>query len=215
MIRLTARPIHDALVRSVAVIGLVTTCSLPAFAADVADGESLADQKAWVMAHAGRAVVGANGLSLTFHPATNSVWLEENGEVIEFGSMVVTAPDAPLAILWHSGETTPLPLILPTTDQISASVNELASHYDRILASPLTEAAGPLPKGTVFDATGVLRLPDGSGLTPQGGNAAAAAQAASPTIGLWYPRGAFLEIIIGEIEATLAVADLVTTPPPD
>ena len=210
-----ARPHRDLLLRSVVLIGLITALPLPSSAADVADGASLEAQKAWVLAHAGRAVLLGDDLAVVFHPETNSAWLEADGTVLDSGTLVVMGDDPHLAIQWHSGQTQALPGTPPPADRISKSPSSLATAYDQLTRAPLAAAVPPLPPGTLFEPNGLLRLPTGEGEGRTEAVTASQADQARDVMGLWQPRGDLIALSLEGQAFTLSVPDLARATRPD
>ena len=214
MTSLAARPHHVLSPRLVALIGMISTLPLPSLAADVADGVSLEAQKAWALAHAGRAVLLGDDLAVVLHPETNSAWIEANSSVLDTGTLVVMGKEPRLAILWHSGEVQPLPKTLPAPDQVSAGRSQIADLYDKLVAKPLTTAVPPLPAGSRFEASGVLRMPAADEPEPAGADDANIGETSAPitapeTLGLWQARGHLIAITFADKSATLPLSDLV------
>lgn len=169
----------------------VTACII----ATSAQSAALAEQREWIIANAGRAVTLSDELAVTFHPTTNSVWLEQDGILTGIGTLVTTDDSTNISILWHTGETQSLPLSPPASGMISGNQHQLAEQYDRLLAAPLQKGVAQLPPGTLFETGGVLRMPNKSG---------------PPNLGLWRARGPIVDITVGESTSTLSLADLLT-----
>lgn len=220
MTALPARPHLVLSLPSVALIGLIGTLPLPLLAADVADGVSLEAQKAWALAQAGRAVLLGDDLAVVLHPETNSAWIEANGTVLDTGTLVVMGEEPRLAIQWHSGDVQPLPQDLPAPDQVSAERSPIADLYDQLVARPLATSVPPLPAGSRFEASGVLRVPVASDQEPAGADDANLGKASGPipapgTPGLWQARGSLISITFANTSATLPLSDLVAATKPD